>query len=645
MAQTKFMAPANASDVAVTAVERVGLDPAGFQPTRGTTVSRSQLDAMANIALQEVWENYARDLPADAVNWPHGAVYVRDSDAASLTGDAATNQCVSALGLMTAERRYVPRENVFFDQASGTTIAGRGRFQELLQQALEGKFVALGAYVSSRLFRNMEEAIAIKRQFRIQGIELFWVGRPKMDQRDPMAWQQDRSAEMNDELHGRQTGWYVGMQKEYLSAQGYPQGPLPEGFVADEWGPSLRGGRPGRATHWSFNEPLATHIKESAHLYLGGWSYRELAKRSSESEFNGRTPKGRPMTTQWWHQTLTNPKYAGLHVLSVYVGYKPGKDLPNKHVRKRDSALVPCRLPSLISVDDYQQIVKTSLSRWKGPKWRPTYHEDMTSGILYDADCGHRLHVKQRTHYGREFLRVQCYKKHEHESEPPSFYAQDSVAELDGLIGELRLTDRAVLEVVATILERADSQGPAREIKVDPRIAELRAAIASLSDPSLAGVKSGLVAQLEGLEVQRVVVPPQLSPYRAAIKDLDNWSHAWGTATLREKNELLTAAGLKIHLSRRPVTRGRHTYIRTSAIVEIEVRDGMFATALAIMLGERVTALPDGQGDGWGDLWRHVDWIDIETANVHRPTIRIPAAQFEALELARAAKTELMAAA
>ena len=607
------------------------------QGGRGATVTRSQLDALANIALLQVWDEYARELPDDAMSWPIGGVYVRDSDAASLTGDAATNQCATALRLMTAESIYVPRENIFFDQGSGTNIAARSRFQDLLQKASERSFVALGAYVSSRLFRNMEEAIAIKRQFRMQGVELYWLGRPKIDPRNPMAWQAERNAEMFDELHSRQTGWYVGMQKEFLSSQGFPQGPLPEGFVADGWGPRMKGGRPGRAIHWKFNEPLASHIKTGAELYLAGSSFKDLERRSLASEFKGRTPSGRPMGVSWWHQTLTNPKYAGLHVPSVYVGYKPAKDLPQYHVRKRDSVLAPCRLPALISVDDYHKIVATSLSRWKGPKWRPTYHEDITSGILYDADCGHRLHVKQRTHYGREFLRVQCYKKYEHNVEPRSYYIQDSVAELDQLLGTLRLRDRVLLEAVAESLERNEQDLHTVEITPDPRIIELRTAIASLSNPAFEATRAQLVAQLENLESEQRVVPRKASPYRAAIGDLEHWAHVWETATVRQKSDLLKAAGLRMYLRRKATSSRPKKGERTSALVEIRVRDTMFATALAISLGDQVTVRPDLSLEDPAGLWRYADWIDIETANLHRPAIRIPAAQFEALELARAA--------
>jgi hypothetical protein len=154
---------------------------------------------------------------------------------------------------------------------------------------------------------------------------------------------------------------------EYRASQGYPQGRLPEGFIVDERDPSLPGARWGRPIRWVFNEPLASHMKEGAARYLDGASFADLADWSQYSEFEGPTPKGRRMTSEWWNQTLTNPKYAGLHRATVYAGWKPGRESP-KRERPYDSDLIPCRLPALISADGYGRIVRTARARRHGQK-------------------------------------------------------------------------------------------------------------------------------------------------------------------------------------------------------------------------------------------------------------------------------------
>jgi hypothetical protein len=64
---------------------------------------------------------------------------------------------------------------------------------------------------------------------------------------------------------------------------------------------------------------------------------------------------------------LTNPKYARLHRATVYAGYKPGRESPNRE-RPYDGDLIPCRLPALISADDYGRIVRTARARRHGQK-------------------------------------------------------------------------------------------------------------------------------------------------------------------------------------------------------------------------------------------------------------------------------------
>jgi hypothetical protein len=612
-----------------------------------STSTPDEIEARALASVYEVWDIYSASLPAEATrSWSFGAIYARDSDISSLVGEAASAQVAAALQVLAAEKFYVPRELIFFDQMSGTEAAPRPGFQDMLHQAFDGKFLALGTYVSSRLFRNMEEAIAIKRKLRMQGIKLFWMGRPQMDERTPTSWQLDRQTELADELHSRQTGWFVGMQKEYLSSQGYPQGPLPEGFVVVERMKGLIGGRQGRAIRWDFNEPLATHIKEGAALYLTGATYRDLATRSKASEFNGYTPNGIAMTITWWHSTLMNPKYAGLHLPSVYTGYKPGKESPKRAVRNRDSVLIPCRLPALISVEDHRRIVALSQSRWKGPKWRPSYHEDLTTGILYDADCGHRLHVKQRTHYGRSFLRVRCYKAHTHEPEAPSYDIHDSVAELDALLAELRFVNPELLEQIAAQLKQLDADLETVELeRPDPRADELRSAIANLSDELFKDTRKLLVDQLKALEEQHRPLPVKRTTFRGAVADLEHWAHVWATASLREKNELLTAAGLRVYLSRRPIRTGKKIRGRSSAIAEIRVKDPAFGAALALALGDRVKVVGDQSLTDVANLWRQVDWVDIETPNVHRPTILLPNHLLAAVNSARDHHSRLMRAA
>jgi DNA invertase Pin-like site-specific DNA recombinase len=347
-------------DIGTATVPDTG-SPEDLNQAPATTVEPDQFHDQGKDVGPAVWEEYSRALPDEASSWRIGAVYVRDRDNVSGTGIAASVQLASVLDLMTTKGVYVPQQNVHADRARLGSKEVR-TFHQLLQRGLDGEFAVLGVSSLDRICRNLVEATAIKRQLKSHGIELLVVGLGQSDSRDPMASTDQGLMERYDEMRSRQTSYMVGRAMEYRASQGYPQGRLPEGFIVDERDPSLPGARWGRPIHWVFNEPLASHIKEGAARYLDGAAFADLAAWSQDSDFEGRTPKGRNMTPAWWNQTLTNPKYAGLHRATVYSGYKPGRESPTRE-RPYDSDLIPCRLPALISPDDYRRIVTTARAR------------------------------------------------------------------------------------------------------------------------------------------------------------------------------------------------------------------------------------------------------------------------------------------
>ena len=89
--------------------------------------------------------------------WPIGAAYLRDSAPGSLIGERRfVNQLKAVLFQMQTERFYVPFEHIYFENVSGTDMKARHEFMSLLEQAEAGAFSAIAAYISSRLFRNIE---------------------------------------------------------------------------------------------------------------------------------------------------------------------------------------------------------------------------------------------------------------------------------------------------------------------------------------------------------------------------------------------------------------------------------------------------------------------------------------------------------
>lgn len=528
--------------------------------------------------------------PPGAAAWPEGAAYVRESSEESLVGDAPVVQLQNTLAMLQAEKVYVPRELVFFENVSGTEMAARLQFQDLIERAVAGEYGVIGAYLSSRLFRNMEDAIAVKRRLRIHKVRLLWVGKPTVDGIDPSTWAMERQGEISDELHSRQTGYLVGRAMEHKTRKGEPLGRLPECWRIVERAPGLRYNRPGRPIRWEHAEPMASIVRRGAKKYLAGSTYREVAMWSLRTEVKGVTPNGKHMDWLWWRNILVNPKIAGYQAATSYTGYKPGKESPARPtLKERENDLVPCLLPPLISLAQYRKLVATSRARKGERKVRFRYHDELISTIAYDARCGHRLHIKARSKTDREDFVLRCMEMTAAGYHMRTYRGLDAQLELDKLIGQICLDDPEMLRRVADELESLDRDRQADAATApesDPRAVELRSAIARLSDERLAVLREPLLAELAGIEAQeRPIGSEQVARFHASVEDLKRWPEIWAKADKRQKNELLRAAGVKVWVEPVPnpyaPKRQQRPYSRLVAI-EAEVPEFSLALATAL---------------------------------------------------------------
>lgn len=553
-------------------------------------VGRSELRERTRAALRSEWDRYAANLPPHVAQWPHGAAYIRESGANSMVADAPTTQLNSTLGLLAAEQVYVPWEHVFFEDVSASEMASRLEFQGLIARARNGEFVAIGAYMSNRFFRNAEEASVVKRELRKLGIRLLWTGKLDLDPRDPMTWSMEKTVDINDELHCRQTGWYVGRAYERKSRRGEPSAKVPEMWKAVEWAPGLRGGRAGRPIRWELNQPFADHVRQGARKLLVGASSRQLAAWSRE--LGVRTPGNRPLSGEWWRRQLKNPKIAGFQYASEYMGYKPGKESPpRKALAERE--LVPCVLPPLISWEEYNQVQATLRERRRAPIVRPSYQIDLLSGVAYDASCGHRMFIRHRDRVtGAVFM--QCKADRDEDRHAQAFRIGEAVDYIDDLIGGLQFEDEALLGRIEAELERLRQKPEEPTRQPSPEAMQLRAALAALDGEQFVELRAGLEQRLVLLEAPapRAVDTPARR-FAVAVADLRDWKQIWGSASLERKNELLRSAGLKVFIERiePPMNKGRRHNPNAKKrhqskppfcrVVRIEAEVPEFALALA----------------------------------------------------------------
>jgi hypothetical protein len=529
-------------------------------------------------ALLAAWQG---TLPPEATTeWRTGAAYVRESSARSLVGDAPDVQLRSVLGMLASKEVYVPPDGLFFDVHTGTEIGARMAFRQMYDRAINGGFQAVGVSVNERLMRNVVESAGVRRAFRMRAIELVYQGQYEGDPRNPAKWQLETMQDQNAEAHARNTSYYVGTRCEIVSRQGRPVGKIPEVYQVAERGPSYLG-RQGPAQSWTLVEPLASIIKEGCRRYLAGASLTDLERWADTTELGGRTPRGRPMNSQWWHNTLRNPRFAGYQMPTEYTGFRPGKDSPPRRRWRADAELVPCLLPALWTLEEYQTILATFRKRSHGPKPRHTYRQYLLSGVGVDASCGHRLRVVM---YGRNgHYWMGCLEGGWNSKHSPSFRCDVAAAELDVLIGRLSFEDAAFqqqVEAELRALSAAQSEASQR-FRADPAIAKVRQALDLLAGAGIDTHRHQLEQEIAALEAadaaRRDSLHQPLVDFRKALAHLRNWKEVWADADTALKNRLLRDVGLRVEVGRFPGEKAP----KPGHVLAIQAANPAFQLALA----------------------------------------------------------------
>lgn len=183
---------------------------------------RETLDALVDKTWKDLLRVYNEYLtvigPHD--DWFLGAVYVRESADKSMEAESPADQLHRALALLAAKSILVPWDLVAFETGTATEVEPRKEFLRLLEVARQRHVRVILGGTSSRLFRDEIGARQTTDALRMDGIELRWVDKPKLDPRSTHAWMLEGMAFHQDELWARQTSESVGKTFETLSARG-----------------------------------------------------------------------------------------------------------------------------------------------------------------------------------------------------------------------------------------------------------------------------------------------------------------------------------------------------------------------------------------------------------------------------------------
>jgi DNA invertase Pin-like site-specific DNA recombinase len=303
--------------------------------------------------LEPIWQLYAESVGSHD-RLPSAAVYLRESKREQVEGFSPGAQLKGTLDEANKRGFWVPAEYVFLDLMSGRR-EDRVAFQDLLALARSGQIAAVIVLHTSRWARNAMVSRKYKEELRRRGVEVIAVNAP-FDVARPEGKFAERMMEAVDEFASDTIGWWVRVGLREKHEQGEPLGRLPETYFRDANGVIVA------------HPELSKVVLEGARRYATGRvGFGDLAIWCARE--GHRTPKGRPLTDEWWRNTLSNPANAG------YVAY---------HRKRGGKELRRASFPGFIPLELFETVQETRRARTHSPSRRATYRVFPLSG----ARCG-----------------------------------------------------------------------------------------------------------------------------------------------------------------------------------------------------------------------------------------------------------------
>ena len=454
--------------------------------------------------LEAIWRTYAENAP-EHESWPLAAIYARESKAEQAQGFSPAAQLKGCLDEAGRRSLWVPREYVFFDAMSGRR-EDRVAFQDMLAVARSGKIKAVVALHTSRLSRNALVSRRFKEELRHRGVDVLAINAP-FDVARPEGKFAERMMEAVDEFTSDTIGWWVGVGLREKHERGEPLGLLPETFYRDPAGTLMPHPR------------LSLIVLEGARRYATGrYGFGDLA-RWCEREGH-RTGSGRPLTDEWWRNTLANPLNAG------YVGY---------HRKSGASELRKAAVDGFMPLDLFERIQQVRRERARKPKQGAFYRVYPLSGIACCASCGSQVTACEKR-------RMRCRHSAQHQScgEPsaPADRLEQQIGEWIAVAFGLP----AHLKVRVAALVRAKARGRQSTQTVE-RSSAVRQAIKRLTDAYTWGglSEADYRSQLSGLQVQleRLDAAPDERRMMTAIRLAQDLAATWQVARPERRKQLL----------------------------------------------------------------------------------------------------------
>ncbi|MFC1961103.1 recombinase family protein, partial [Chloroflexota bacterium] len=250
---------------------------------------------------------------------------------------------------------------IYSDDSSAKDTFHRPGFEQMMMEAVSGKFQAILVYHTSRMFRNVADARRYKTKLRqYLGIEVVFISQGKMDPDDPNGFMLEGINELFDEHYLWQLKVYTKMGKKTRAEKGLWNGTLPWGYITDP------------DTGLPVPHPMnAKGLLMAFEAYATGkYTDREIAELLNREGYRTTGNWGeRPFTKDTVNRILKNVFYLGL------VKYK-GEVFPGQH-------------PALISQELFDKCqdhrARSRPKRKAHGKRKYTY---VLAGIACCSECG-----------------------------------------------------------------------------------------------------------------------------------------------------------------------------------------------------------------------------------------------------------------
>lgn len=408
-----------------------------------------------------------------------------------------------------AEKNGLKVTKIYADAAISGRTEARTQFQRLKADAKRGKFAIIIAYKSSRIARNMMNALSFEADMQLLGIKVCYAKEEFGDNaagrfalRTMMNVNQFYAENLSEDTR---RGMLDNARKCKVN------GPLPYGYAASKKG------------FYDINPDEADVVREIFNKTARGVPFVDIALDLNSRHI--KTRLGREWTSHSFATILKNERYIGTYIY--------------------DDIKIENGIPAIIDRGLFLE-VNEKLKTKKNPQGRHRENGDyLLSGKLYCGECGKPMMGMSGTsktgnlHFyytcmGKRLKTKKCHKKNVRRDEIEYIIAE--------AVQRYILKDEVIEWVANTVIEFQNNNGGREEIKnLQRELSEVKKKI----DNFMVVIEKGLFSdtakeRLESLEEERISLEGQIAMCRselpAVTKDeIITWMYSFSGENIRDK--------------------------------------------------------------------------------------------------------------